>query len=103
MSRPFSYNDDNFTVIGNVLYVHFKYDDAAEAGTRLCEIPPAIYDRLLFYTNVGASCYPVDGYAAGTVPLSAIKYENKFYLTNAVKISAYNNRYIYGTFILKDI
>lgn len=37
MSRPFSYNDDNFTVIGNVLYVHFKYDDAAEAGTRLIE------------------------------------------------------------------
>lgn len=22
MSRPFSYNDDNFTVIGNVLFCH---------------------------------------------------------------------------------
>lgn len=81
----------------------FRYDKGALPNTRLCEIPPAIYDRLLFYTNVGASCYPVDGYVAGTLPLSAIKYENKFYLTNTVKLAAYNNRYIYGTFILKDI
>lgn len=96
MSRPFSYSDKIFTVIGNVLFVHLRYDEGALIGTRLCEIPPAIYDRLLFYTNVGASCYPVDGYAAGTVSLSAIKHENKFYLTNSVKLSAYN-RYIYGT------
>lgn len=102
MSRPFSYSDKNFTVIGNVLFIHFRYDEGALPNTRLCEIPPAIYDRLLFYKNVGASCYPVDGYDAGSVPLSAIKYENKFYLTNSTKLSAYN-RYIYGTFILKDI
>lgn len=50
------------------------------------KIPPAIYDRLLFYTNVGTSCYPVDGYAAGNVSFAAIKYENKFYLTNTVKL-----------------
>ena len=24
MSRPFSYNDENFTVIGNMLFCHFK-------------------------------------------------------------------------------
>ena len=103
MSRPFSYNDENFTVIGNVLFVHFKYENGAEVGQRLIEIPPAIYDRLLFYTNVGALCYPVNGRAAGTLPLSAIKYENKFYLTSAAKFSQYNNKYIYCTFILKDI
>lgn len=39
MSRPFSYNDENFTVNGNVLYVHVKYEKAAKAGTRLIEIP----------------------------------------------------------------
>lgn len=27
MSRPFSYSDKNFTVIGNVLFVHFRYDE----------------------------------------------------------------------------
>ena len=57
----------------------------APVNTRLCEIPPAIYDRLLFYTNVGALCYSPGGWTAGTLPLSAIKYENKFYLTNGVK------------------
>ena len=103
MSRPFSYNDENFTVIGNVLFVHFKHEGGALVGERLIEIPPAIYDRLLFYTNVGALCYPVNGLAANILPLSAIKYENKFYLTSAAKFSAYGNRYIYGTFILKDI
>jgi len=71
MSRPFSYNDENFTVIGNVLFVHFKYENGAEVGQRLIEIPPAIYDRLLFYTNVGALCYPVNGRAAGVVTLTA--------------------------------
>ena len=32
MSRPFSYSDKKnfFTVIGNVLFVHFRYD---EGGT----------------------------------------------------------------------
>lgn len=30
MSRPFSYNDENFTVIGNLLFVHFKYEDEAK-------------------------------------------------------------------------
>lgn len=103
MSRPFSYSDKNFTVIGNVLFVHFRYDEKAPINTRLCEIPPAIYDRLLFYKNVGATCYPVDGYDAGTVPLAAIKYENKFYISNSVNLVSYNNRYIYCTFILKDI
>ena len=102
MSRPFSYSDKNFTVIDNVLFVHFRYDESAPVNTRLCEIPPAIYDRLLFYTNVGALCYSPGGWAAGTLPLSAIKYENKFYLTNTVPFKAYN-KYIYCTFILKDI
>lgn len=81
----------------------FRYDEAAPVNTRLCEIPPVIYDRLLFDTNVGALCYPAGGRIAGILPLSAIKYENKFYLTNGVPIKAYKNKYIYGTFILKDI
>lgn len=24
MSRPFSYNDENFTVIGNICFIHLK-------------------------------------------------------------------------------
>lgn len=26
MSRPFSYNDKSFTVIGNMLFIHIKYN-----------------------------------------------------------------------------
>lgn len=103
MSRPFSYNDDNFTVIGNVLYVHFKYDDAAEAGTRLIEIPPAICDRLLFFSNVCHAVYPIKGSNADNFVLTVIDYNNKCYFSNKTAIGAGTARYIFGTFMLKDI
>lgn len=103
MSRPFSYNDENFTVIGNVLYVHFKYEDAAEAGTRLIEIPPAICDRLLFFSNVCATAYNRKATNAGNIILTVTDYNNKCYFSNRTAITAGVGRYIYGTFMLKDI
>ena len=42
MSRPFSYNDENFTVIGNVLFVHIIDNKARKALEPVVEIPPAI-------------------------------------------------------------
>ena len=40
----FSYSDENFTVIGNLCFVHIPLD-----GTEtLFDIPPAISDRMLF-------------------------------------------------------
>lgn len=42
MSRPFSYNDENFTVIGNLLFVHILDSKAHKAGEPIIEIPPAI-------------------------------------------------------------
>ena len=103
MSRPFSYNDENFTVIGNVLYVLFKYEEAAKDGTRLIEIPPAICDRLLFYSNVYFAVYNTMGSHAATVVLTVTKYKNKYYLTTSVDMLAHNARYIFGIFMLKDI
>lgn len=41
MSRPFSYNDENFTVIGNVLFIHLLYEKAAPADALLVEVPPS--------------------------------------------------------------
>ena len=42
MSRPFSYNDENFTVIGNLLFVHIHDPKRHEANEPIIEIPPAI-------------------------------------------------------------
>lgn len=103
MSRPFSYNDENFTVIGNVLFVYFKYDDAAEADSRLLEIPPAISDRLLFFSNVFNVVYAIEGANASSIMLTVKEYDNKCYLVNKTTFVSGRNRYIYGTFILKDI
>lgn len=44
----FSYSDNNFTVIGNLCFVHIILD-----GTKTTfDIPPAISDRILFEDNV---------------------------------------------------
>ena len=52
MSRPFSYNDENFTVIGNMLFIHIKITEDVEPKGNIVEIPKAIYDRLLYYSNI---------------------------------------------------
>lgn len=40
----FSYSDENFTVVGNLCFVHILLD-----GTEtIYDIPPAISDRMLF-------------------------------------------------------
>ena len=104
MSRPFSYNDENFTVIGNLLFVHFKYEDKANTNARLIEIPPAIYDRLLFLTclaDINYSTSTTKG--GGNVPIRAVDYDGKHYLSNIWSLSAETDRYIFCTFMLKDI
>mgnify|MGYP000074356757 CR=1 FL=1 len=40
MSRPFSYNDENFTVIGNMLFVHI-------ADTTAFTIPREVMSRVM--------------------------------------------------------
>ncbi len=103
MSRPFSYSDENYTVIDNVLFVHFKYDEKANAETRLCEIPKAIFDRLLFYTNNATTCYSNLSSFGGNFQLIVTEYENKFYFSNKTAFEKSNNRYIFSIFMLKDI
>lgn len=54
MSRPFSYNDENFNVIGNVVIIHCKIgNNFYSSGDILCIVPPAIYDRLFYYNFRG--------------------------------------------------
>ena len=40
----FSYSDKNFTVVGNLCFVHIILDGKA----RMIDIPPAIVDRILY-------------------------------------------------------
>jgi hypothetical protein len=46
MSRPFSYNDENFTVIGNILFCHIKLNKDLNDNDNIIEIPPALYYRI---------------------------------------------------------
>lgn len=103
MSRPFSYNDEIFTVIGNVLFVHFKYEDSAEIGTRLIEIPPAISDRLLFLSNMFIVAYDKKNSNCSQTVVTIIDYNGKSYLTNKAKFSAAKGKYFFGIYMLKDI
>ena len=47
MSRPFSYNDENFTTIGNLLVIHFRDDHSRQVGEPVLEVPPSIYERMV--------------------------------------------------------
>lgn len=51
MSRPFSYSDENFTVIGNVLFCHIRIKKAILKTEPIVEIPPEIVDHMLFHTQ----------------------------------------------------
>lgn len=47
MSRPFSYNDENFTVIGNMLFIHILIPEGfTEDKDLIVDIPPEINKRL---------------------------------------------------------
>lgn len=103
MSRPFSYNDENFTVIGNVLFVHFKFEKAYKGGELMIEIPPKIYDRLLFYSNTATTCYHRLEGSGGDFQLTVTERDGKHYFYSNSDLVSYNDRYIYTILILKDI
>ena len=59
MGRPFTYNDENFTVIGNILFVHYHLRaSAATSGPTWRDeptpVPQGIVDRLAFDHVLGS-------------------------------------------------
>lgn len=52
MSKPFSYNDKNFTVIDNILFVHFVDNKAYKAYEPVIPVPDKIYQRMASYGNI---------------------------------------------------
>lgn len=101
MSRPFSYNDENFTVIGNVVFVHVLVA-STEALQKIVEIPYEIGRRLLYKTAMGF-LQIVDNYGGlGYSFVGTVIYENdKYYLSTRNNIG--QKYYATAFLILKDI
>ena len=51
MSRPFSYNDKCFTVIGNMLFIHIRYKYEVFPGQIIEYVPLAILNRVYHREN----------------------------------------------------
>ena len=104
MSRPFSYSDENFTLIGNVLFCHIKLTKPVKSGKPIVEIPPAIYDRMLFNTQTFyqvSKLFGSDSSYAVNVGVLNPK-DNKYYLF--CKHDIYETgTFLVGFYILTDV
>ena len=104
MSRPFSYNDENFTVIGNILFCHIMVTKVVEAQHDIIEIPPEIYKRMLNKSNYLVCLSPIDNNSSNiTINTGVAKeYDGNYYIyarDNVLNIG----EYLIGYYILKDI
>lgn len=106
MSRPFSYNDENFTVIGNVLFVHIIDNKARNSSEPVVEVPPAIFERLKTYTNFCITSYNnINGLDPNDVfQISIADVDNKHYIEFLADKTATNyDRLYWSIYFLKDI
>ena len=101
MSRPFSYNDENFTVIGNVCFGHILAQPTS-ANEIICEIPPEIGSRLIQKSAQGVTqTYTTFGGSGGIFNGKIILQNNRYYLTSNSNSS--HSRYVMFYLFLKDI
>ena len=102
MSRPFSYNDENFTVIGNILFVHFRFNKAIVADTPITiRVPDAIRKRMVSTGNYFVTSpneYGNNGYFV----YGSITSDGYFIFGDNRSISNVD-RYFYTWYLLKDI
>ena len=105
MSRPFSYNDENFTVIGNLLFCHIEIKKAILKGEPIVEIPPEIFDHMLFRTQKFIKTNPGTGLVStGPAVDVGVKQldDGKYVLFSQINIYE-TGLYLVGFYILKDI
>lgn len=102
MSRPFSYNDETFTVIGNILFVHAHIFPKSYAdGDKLFAIPPAIYDRMITFNTLATM--DTDDHAAKAGSLYVFVDEDGNVVTNTkIPILSTSLQVLHAWFILKD-
>ena len=97
MSRPFSYNDENFTVIGSLLIIHIPFNGKLENNQVICNVPPEIAKRIP-YTGIIA-----DYHTNVVTPIYSVK---MYLLNNTLRISnsgTFNNGQFIAISNLKDI
>lgn len=105
MSRPFSYNDENFTIIGNVLFVHIKITKVVNVGSTIIEIPPAIYARMYqksIMAYLTSTVGDVPKYVGIGVAVRKFSSDGKYYLYSGNELN-YIPSYLVCYFNLKDI
>ena len=104
MSRPFSYDDENFTVIGNMLFVHIKITEAIRAGGNVIEIPTEIFNRLAYYSNVFYAVLSGLGTSYTiTLPCGIRESSGRYYIVAGNTIDPSSSHYLISNYWLKDI
>ena len=104
MSRPFSYNDKNYTVIGNILFVNFKDNKQHATNEPVLEVPYEIFRRLVTFTNYAVVSVDAD-YVSGSMPISIKKFNDKPFIAFKTDRPPYtgNTRIYYCFYLLKNI
>ena len=105
MSRPFSYHDENFTVIGNVVFLHIRVIKAIARDDNIVEIPPEIYKRMLYKSNYLIYVKIKDNLTiANTCVVGTRKSlsDEKYYIYSQSGIGT-AGAYLVGFYILRDI
>lgn len=100
MSRPFSYNDENFTVIGNICFAHI-FSKPLKANEKVCEIPPEIASRLIQKSAQGFVQTESIGGGGGVFYGKITRENNKYYV--ATNLETKFDYYIMFYLFLKDI
>ena len=104
MSRPFSYNDENFTVIGNILFVHIYIGGKSYGiGDKVVAIPQGIFNRMFSYTNVATISNNLTNGGGGLIGITCSKEGNLIIMENIGSDDVYPLRYMYAYYVLKDI
>lgn len=95
----------NFTVIGNMLFVHFEDNAARKQHEAVIEVPYEIYRRLVTINN--SVIISVNGmyYVSGITPITILMFNNKPFIVfmNDRPVEPNFSRYYYCIYLLKDI
>ena len=103
MSRPFSYNDENFTVIGNILFVHADIGgDVYVVGQKLVSIPQAIFTRMTTYNQQAAVSNKFTGGSGSSIGVTCTEDGNLITRT-AISTVTTLPRFVLTWYCLKDI